>query len=564
MGLSISMVSKKSLVNITMMVGGDSIANALGDTDGIKDDFIGYLSDRGIEATITDGAQGGMGLANFVDLDTGGKGPKYISLWDTFPNKADITDIHFTIGANDVVEFAQAQAGYTKAPYKASFIDLINLVFSDFPSLERFYIRPIGRYVNDGSVNYPTALQDIRELQTEIAEELDNVYLLPPYYDEPQSDHVHPTPETYQLMALRDSYRIANVLGLQNKLARGMTIASAEVSNLGIEVTVNFDSGNDITVPTAGEGLDFFRLDGATNFASIDRVDANIFRLYGGAPYTGTPTLETAYGQMFDLGLVPETVQENGALTLPLVQEEITVTNTIDDSDPILRLTNLSYYSRPELYARNTTAGNNFDSMASINNGEFELYDAGANGYEMVYDATAFDNVGGFRPSVDGAFIRGAGDKLDPSGGFFLGFTIQMEETISAEQRQIMQMGREAGVYGNARLYQDNVDRIILQRDDITNTKVIANSVSGNSYCIFINVISATEGEVYVNNSTAITFDPRADWLIKVGDGGTYYLGDNEFNTYGGSFVKTGSHDAVNDPSISDIMDYMKAQYNIT
>ena len=558
-----SSISKK----ITMLVAGDSIANIFAepnDDNGIREEFVSYLALNNVIATIFDGAQGGQDLYDFYDPDAndgaGGKGSKWINLWDIIPGIDDITDFHFTDGANSVIPFAQGT--YTKAVYKADLQGLIDLTFATYPNLRRFYMRLLGRYVNDGSVNYPSATEDIRNLQMEIAAENDNVYLLPPYYDEPQVDHVHPTLDTYDLMARRDADRIANVLGLRNAQGLGMTMASASVSDLGIDITVNFDEGNDITVPpTSGEGLDFFRIDDAVNFQRIDKINNNTFRLYGGAPYLDTPTIKSAFGQMFDLGLVPEAIQENGDYKLPILPQQIVATNTRQNTDVISQISDLKYYSRPELFARRTTTGNNFDQMRSIDNSYYELWDGADDDTPMVYDSTLFGGVGGFKPSADGAHIRGADQLLNGSTGWMCGFTIEMEDTISSEQRQIFRMASDAGGFNNARIYSDSGNRWILARADDLGFPILESLVAGKSYAVIINCISQTEMDIYINSATVDTaVDPRADFL----SARSIMLGDNENNGYGMSWASDSPHDTDDDPSIAAIMNYMKSQYNIT
>ena len=69
---------------------------------------------------------------------------------------------------------------------------------------------------------------------------------------------------------------------------------------------------------------------------------------------------------------------------------------------------------------------------------------------------------------------------------------------------------------------------------------------------------------VYINNDISITVDPWSNFIgwtnLFLNGGRGFGLTDNIFGCVWG---KSGAHDNVNDPSIIEIMNAMKRDYNI-
>lgn len=557
--------------NLNLMISGDSIADAHATSGSqYRQDYIDALASYGIQANIIDGAQGGQALDSFWDISTNTQGASYDAKWIDLGLDviAGVKAKVLGIGTNDVN--ALANSNYTEAQFETAYRSLINRLFTDsrWASLDTIFIRLLGRHSTQNSLGFQLAMESIRRIITKIAADTANVILLPPYYDLDLADSVHPTAGAYKIMALREAARIAYHYQKQNVFpALGISVLSGLVTETGIELNLDLDQGTDFSVPTAGEGLAACRIfDPAGNeypFDEFQRIDASTLKLKTGAPFSFDPIVKTIYGSMFDLGAssVPM-VKENGSLALPMIPETVNVSNSLDDNDKILKL-NPSYYFRAG-YEKNTTSGNDFDEIASVNGGSFQVTNQ-----DFTYDASAFSNAGGVKSTNATSYLKGIGDRIDFTAGGLIGLVVDIDDT--ANDSQIFGLGTSSAGNGNTKVYTTSNDRIYLWRDDVSAARYLwgagaGETVFGNQLAILISLESDSVGKFYVNDpSNPITFDPRIDWTR---DTTSIWFngieGGNINNVFHLGFTSNGAHDPINDPSIAEIMNFMKASANIT
>lgn len=539
-------------LTIKLMVAGDSIGAGTA-TGQPALDYVDALATYNITATIEDASQGGKRLlGDFWDLAGATIGAEYTDEITNNANVGDVTDMVICLGTNDINLIAGAVN--TKAEFKTAYQGLIDYMFADpdLAKLERVYIRPLGRHATQNSLGYQTAMESIREVHYELADENANVYMLPSYaqIDIDPADNVHP--DDYTQVVQNEAPQIAYVNALASVSNIGMDITSAVVDDNGIVLTYTHENGDDLTVPsTAGDGIEAVRIfDGSTelSYNEFEKVSSNSVRLKSGSPYTGDDLkVINMYGSMYDLGHtnVPM-IKDNSPYTLPARFKNISVT---DSSDTILGLTDLKYYMKPSM-GKTFTTGTNFDEIKSVNGGTFTAL---TNDFD--YDSTSFGGNGGLIPTNVNAGLRGDGDLMTMTTDFMLGFVVDVQAN-----GDIMLLGSTSyGSYGSAAFFVDGGDFQGFRFDGSPNLPTFESSVIGTKMSVIIDVQSTSVMKVYVNTAGNVTtVDPWSNFY----GWSTFFLGGargyaTTSNIFGLAWGKNGAHDSGSDPSIGQIMSAM-------
>ena len=404
-------------------------------------------------------------------------------------------------------------------------------------------------------------MEAIRRIQYKVAANRANVHILPPYWGLVLADSVHPTGASYIAMAQAEAAHIAYVLGKVSLPNDGMSVSSAVVDELGILLNIDHDNGTDFTVPVFGEGVEAFQITEGSqvhNFDGFERVNANQLRLYTGASFGGDNIqIDTIYGSLYDLGQgEPPMVRDNSAYTLPFIDQVVNVTNPLRANDPILRLTNRAYYVRPT-NGKTMTSGNEFSSIASVDGTKFT---ATNDDWELV--PSAFDGVGGIRPTTINAGLRGDGGLLNNPNAFMIGLVVDIQEN-----GDILLLGSDSfGPFGSAAFFVDSGNLQAYRFDSSPSLPTLATNVIGQRLAIIIDCQDQSSMDIYINGHSApISFDPWSNffgWTTLFLNGGRNY--GSASNIFGCAWAKSGGHDAANDPSIEELMNKMKGDYNIS
>lgn len=568
-GLGTSIMQPISLggATIGLMMLGDSLTQAGFE---LASDYQTALSSYNVTASVFDAATGGLKLQNFWDPVDDTKAASYTSLVDGNANKGDTTDVIISLGVNDANDIIQAD--YTIAQWKTAYQSMIDELSVSCPKLERIYIRLIGRHTSNSTTNINDAYESIRQAQLELIDANLNCYMSSPHYDVDYQDSFHPTDnaEGYGLLANRESARIAFTLSQFNKPSLGAEVTSASVDGLGILLNLSLDNGTDITVPTAGQGLDGYLVNNSqTPILQLDRVDASTVRINTGAPWSNTPSIETVEGSLNGLGLtsVPF-VRENGDLKLPILPAQVTAGNTFKNNDEILQLTDLGFYVKAGDYTKEYTTGTEVNKIYSVNGTSFSSFDSDV--ADMDFDSTAFDNAGGLTGTTTRSGLTADQNILDMTSGGLTGFVIEVNE--SSATKVCFYLGSSTNAFNNAGLYiQSGILRYAINQSGSVQN-IFSGISNGDRLAVILDYQSASVLNIYVNNGStpAATFDPNNDsvnaaatrlWINTRGAAEDLSSTSNMFGTW---FGKSGAHNASNDPAIADIMDQMKTDYGIT
>ena len=149
-----SLTFSDGVSSIVLLITGDSIASATVDVTATDTAFKGDLADLGITATTLDGAQGGAVLAEeisasvaFWDFANEETSALYTSLISGYEGVQAITDCIICLGTNDADKTNGITNNISVADWTTAYEDYMGHLLTTFPTLERIYVRPIGRHI---------------------------------------------------------------------------------------------------------------------------------------------------------------------------------------------------------------------------------------------------------------------------------------------------------------------------------------------------------------------------------------------------------------------------------
>lgn len=557
-------VRGKLLPDITqVMYGGDSLANRIAAVPANVTEFTTTLDGFGLpDVDVYDGSQGGSKLARslgdgtgvFWDDVAGLPFNKYQALWDTIPEKDDIEFIVLSFGTNDKTNIPDDLTG---EEWEDAFVDMLNYMFTDFSSLRKVGIRPLGRHRGDSDQD---PYDIVREAQHNLPGRVSNVFMMPEIYDQPipSDDNVHPSDAAHLVIAERDARRIAYLEGKNTDPTLGMLITKARVVNDGIKCTIEHSDGTNLTVPSSGGGETFGVLIDSTrvDVTGITKNNATSITL-NTSPVSGdTKELTTVYGSL--LGIddeAPEVVQDNSATNLPIRYGVVDIV----DNDVIRSITDLKFHVRGK-YPKTFDSGVDVSEVESINNTTFINHVAAD---FMDYDATAFDGAGGFVTTSTSSHMQSEGS-YTASANLMYGVTVEvpavMDSTLSL-------VGVGASGFAHSRSYAyinaSNGKMFYSNNSGDNDQEISATDWRGERISVIFNHVDLDTLQVYINDGSTpvISFNPHDSyasrtylWIAGRGGSGEGCT-DAEYAEW---WLKEGAHNASNDPTIPEIMNAMR------
>lgn len=248
------------------------------------------------------------------DDTSSGKGPLYQDNIDFLGDRKQTRFIKYQLGTSDRSHVGSGQA-MSRSAYKTAMKEFFAQLKSDFPNAT-IVITVYHRHENQ----VDTA-QNIREVELEVAEEVSYVELGPEVYDIDLSDNVHLTSAGFDEQARREAERIAALDGQRSLTGTfGPQVTGAVLSGSDIDLTIEHDAGDDITVPTGAAAMFHVEEDGtALTINSASRVDATTVRLNLGSSPTGTTKVWASWATNTGLSATnAEVVVDNATNPLPL------------------------------------------------------------------------------------------------------------------------------------------------------------------------------------------------------------------------------------------------------
>lgn len=543
------------VTNLTLMMGGDSLTAALAENSTNRDAMIADFATLGMTVTVTDGSQRGANLMSANDTDdfwnttTQSKGTLYLSLWDTLPNKALITDIVLSLGTNDRQGLSTGTV--TELQFKTAFENLINLMKTDFASLKRIYIMPSTRNNAENNTTLNPAWDVVRRVQRNLTS-ISGVYLLPEQYDIANQDDMHLTNAGELEYITKVTKRIGFITGNTALSFENPIITSAEVTDLGVEFTIEHKNGNDVTVAGASPRnfytiTDALQSSGLVDLSgySIERLTASKIRL-NSTPLTGAVIGMGAMGSLATVNNTPVVVRDNSVNTLPLRFDTLVPT----DDNVIRKLGNIQAMFEAS-YRKTYQAGNTINNIEGVNGRQFPV----AFTTYPTFDATRFGGKGGIVTSA-------ITERLINTTSFVANMVIGgvCEIPLSPANNCDIFMGGLNGTSGatnttlhvlasNGNLRWNNGQSAVIN---------FGGNYRGQKFAWIIHFKSLTQFDIYINSVTplAINQDPNDEYATRnrfiAGGGGTIH---------GMIFMNHG--DIANGYTIADAMNYMKTEYGI-
>lgn len=541
--------------NLVLMMGGDSLCAAISETSTNTAPMIAEFATLDMTVSITDGAQRGANLMSANDTDdfwnttTQSKGTLYISRWDTLPNKALITDIILSLGTNDRQGLSTGTV--TELQFKTAFENLINFMKTDFASLERIYIMPSTRNNSENNATLNPAWDAVRRVQRNLAS-IDGVYLLPEQYDIANQDDMHLTNAGELVYVSRLVKRIAYITGNADISFENPIITAAEITDLGVELTIEHRNGSDLTVSGASP-RNFYALtnqlqsSGLVDIsgAALERLSATKIRL-NSTPLTNALIGMGPMGTLATVNATPVVVRDNAADPMPLRSNALNPT----DTNIIRKLGNIQAMFEAS-YRKTYQAGNTINNIEGTNGRQFPV----AFTTYPTFDATRFNGKGGIVTSA-------VTERLINTTSFVANMVIGgvCEIPASPANNCDIFIGGLNGTSGgtNTTLHVLSSNGNLRWNNGQSAVINFGGNYRGQKFAWIIHFKSLTQFDLYINSPTpiAINQDPNDEYSTRnrfiAGGGGTIH---------GMIFMNHGN--IGNGYTIADALDYMKTAYGI-
>lgn len=551
---------------------GDNFKQEAGVSGGYNDETLNYFSTAGGVQDMSRGGHvllrstaeaigGGTATQYYIDDSAADpvdwtRGAPYTSVYNALTTPADSTDVLVVFGGtND----GNANSNITKAKYKQGLAKLKEFIQADFINCRFIILNPLHR--QQGGSASDTQYQAIRDAQFEMIAEDTFFKEGITFYDADLSDAVHPTDPAMQgVMAERQAKNLAFHGGIISATGVfGPSPINATWDGTDVLLTINHDDGSDLVVDSGCEPL--FTMKTGTNVinpTSVTRESTNSLRCsFDNSGILADPSIDffVGYGALSGLAQsTPAVVKDNATPALPLRNKQITITN----QNPIWDISNLVVNLDPKI-AERTMSGSDVTSVS------------GAAG-------ESFSSIAGRYPQYDSNGLLTAPDDsthllLDQSftatvdGQGFGGCVIDVPASIPTDGITFLSFGTNSFGSQRCSLKLRAGGGLRWSRNDANGfEEVFTGDLRGGKAIILWNFTSLSSVDFYINSLTPYNFNPYSSmqaqnrlWLFAERD---TYLSTPDVK-FGQVFHRPASFDAVNDPSISDIMNHLNTKYSV-
>lgn len=511
------------------------------------------------------------GSTYLIDDDSGSdpsgwvRSTLYNTLLSNLTTNANTSDyVAVFSGLND----ANASGGLTKTEYKNALQKLKEFIQADFENVQWIQINPVHR--SAGGSPSDTQFQIVREAQLETIAEDSFFKRGVEVYDQAHRDAAHPTDAAFQGdIAKREAKVIAKIARKSVTGVYGPIVTAADFQTDSVILTVAHDAGTDLTVTGGSEDTFGVSVDGTVYQPSaVSRVSATSLKLdFDGGDFDATniEQLNVVYGAMEGLTqATPETVKDNATDAMPLQSRVLTPTV----SDPLIG-TPTTLDLSAKLGAKTMSGAGVTEITDRIGSNNWDL---AVSSYEATYDATAFGGSGGLiAPDNTTSYRNDANITALAWNRFY--YVIEVPETVPADCH-ILGFGSSTGAQPTPRcsllLHTDG--EIIWQRTQGEGEASLVADARGQRIVMCFDSPSVSEANVYVNDASPVTFDPRDNipgqtrvWLFGGDDAGTDIV---DITCPGLKVARfhwvTAASEPTGLPSISSVMTYLQSHYTAT
>lgn len=240
-----------------------------------------------------------------------------------------LTDIAAVLWAQGEADCFYIPGTITRAEYKAAVLAVFNHMRAGIGNHLHIIIQPIGRR----TTGTPSGLQEVREVQWELAQEYNWITLAAEIYDQPLYDHVHPSDAGYTQMGKRNALQLAAQMGASVPYAAGPSVTEIILTGVSLTVTLAHDGGTAIAgaadkTPAAGK-KSFFRVHDADGveipITAVTVIGTNTVAVTMAYAPLQNITVYGGYGVMQDIDM-NALITDNSPDALPLRTFKQTVT----------------------------------------------------------------------------------------------------------------------------------------------------------------------------------------------------------------------------------------------
>lgn len=487
-----------------------------------------------------------------VDPANWSRSALYSSLYGALTTSADSSDAVILFGG---VNDSNPAAAMSKDRYKDGLQVLKAFVQADFVDVKFIILNIMHRI--EGNAAYDQTVQAIKEAQLETITEDGFFKRGIEFYDQDLRDSVHPSDAAFAGdMAARQARNLAYHAGQSVDGAFGPSVADIDFDG-ALNVNVQHDGGSDISVPATA--ADSFALRLGSNIykpSSAARLSSSVFDLRfdnAGLLIDAERELSVGYGAISALSqLSPGVVADNYAGDAMPLQTQIV---DITDEHPVWDLQDLVYCMDAETVARSysgsdvTALTDNLGKTFSSTSGRYPQY---SNGFLTTADTTTH---------------MLATSTFTASSTGFGGIVLDIPASVPNE-RPIFAFGASGtgNVRTNIRIMTNG--NIRWSRNDSDGYETISTQDHrGSKVVILWNFKGVDDVDFYVNSPTPYTFNPRDSLGFQ--NQAILFAERNNYQTIAGLgigyfFHKNQAHDAVHDPSIASIMNFLSGKYGVT
>ena len=476
----------------------------------------------------------------------------YQNLYGSLTTPANSADAIILFGG---VNDSNPTAAMSKDRYKLGLQALKSFVQADFVGV-KFIILNIMHRV-EGNASYDHTVQEIKEAQLEIIAEDTFFKRGIEFYDQDLRDSVHPSDLAFSgNMAARQARNLAYHSGQPVDGAFGPSVASVDFDG-GLNVTVQHVGGSDISVPAAATNCFAVRVgNNVYQPSAVARLSSSILDLRfdnAGLIIHDARSLLVGYGAMATLPQIsPAVVMDNYAGdAMPLQTQCVSMA----DTHPIWDLQDLVYCLDAETVARSSSGAD----VTAIMDNLGKSYSSISGRYPQYSN--------GFLTTADISTHMLATSKFTSSSTGFGGIVLDIPAFIPNE-RPIFAFGASGtgNVRTNIRIMTNG--NIRWSRNDSDGYETISpQDHRGSKVIILWNFKNVDDVDFYVNSLVPYNFNPRNS--LEFQNQAILFAERSNYETIAGLgigyfFHKNQAHDAVHDPSIASIMNFLSDKYDVS
>lgn len=226
------------------------------------------------------------------------------------------------------------------------------------------------------------------------------------------------------------------------------------------------------------------------------------------------------------------------------------------DVNPITLISSLTNYIQPD-NEKTYSSGTTIETIQATGS-EADTFTSVSGGVGVDYDSSLFNNIGGFVSTGNNSKLYTAQASTE---GWQFGMIVDMPLNPTLRPHLL---GRGTGLTNSA------ADAELINLETDGSLRWFRNEAQGNvtvsdpantkgkKYVIYINARTSTEWDFYFNGILTATLNPDNSYLSYQ----RWFFGGGTFN-FGEFFICNDAHNALNDPSISDINNYLLEKYSV-